>query len=69
MLSAMNSWIGHLSLSRKLTGLGILTSAASLALAAVVLVAYDRSRSREEGTAPDTAITSPLRRPRESRGR
>ena len=46
--------IGHerlgfrrLSLARKLTAMGILTSATSLVIAAVVLVAYDRASSRE----------------------
>jgi signal transduction histidine kinase/DNA-binding response OmpR family regulator/HPt (histidine-containing phosphotransfer) domain-containing protein len=41
------AWIRRLSLARKLTALGILTSATSLVIAAVVLVAYDRDRARE----------------------
>jgi len=43
----VNAWIRRLSLARKLTTMGILTSATSLAIAAVVLVAYDRASSRE----------------------
>src|SRR6185503_1935829 len=39
--------IRRLSLARKLTAMGIVTSAASLVVAAMVLVAYDRASSRE----------------------
>jgi two-component system, sensor histidine kinase and response regulator len=42
-----NGWIRRLSLARKLTAIGILTSATSLAIAAAALVVYDRSSSRE----------------------
>jgi signal transduction histidine kinase/CheY-like chemotaxis protein len=55
MLSTMNARIHRFSLARKLTGLGILTSAASLVIAAVVLVAYDRASSRER-LLGDTAL-------------
>jgi two-component system sensor histidine kinase/response regulator len=41
------AWIRRLSLARKLTAMGILTSATSLVIAAVVLVAYDRVSWRE----------------------
>jgi signal transduction histidine kinase len=43
----MNAWVRRLSLARRLTAMGVLTSAASLVVAAVVLVAYDRASSRE----------------------
>jgi two-component system sensor histidine kinase/response regulator len=43
----VNAWVRRLSLAGKLTALGILTSTASLATAAAVLVVYDRSSSRE----------------------
>ena len=46
MRSIFPAWIRRLSLARKLTAMGILTSATSLAIAAVVLVAYDGGRSR-----------------------
>jgi signal transduction histidine kinase/DNA-binding response OmpR family regulator len=42
----MNGWIRGLSLARKLTAMGIATSAVSLVIAAAALVAYDRSGSR-----------------------
>jgi signal transduction histidine kinase/CheY-like chemotaxis protein/HPt (histidine-containing phosphotransfer) domain-containing protein len=44
--SIFPAWIRRLSLARKLTAMGILTSATSLVIAAVVLVAYDGGRSR-----------------------
>jgi two-component system, sensor histidine kinase and response regulator len=44
---AVSTWISHLSLAQKLTAIGILTSATSLVIAAIVLVAYDRASSRE----------------------
>ena len=43
MPSILRTWIKRLSLARKLTAMGILTSATSLVIAAAVLVAYDRS--------------------------
>ena len=45
MPSILRTWIKRLSLARKLTAMGILTSATSLVIAAAVLVAYDRSNS------------------------
>jgi signal transduction histidine kinase/DNA-binding response OmpR family regulator len=47
MLHSVKAWIRGLSLARKLTAMGILTSATSLVIAAVALVAYDRASSRE----------------------
>ena len=44
---SFRAWIRQLSLGRKLTAISILTSATSLVIAAVVLVAYDRASSRE----------------------
>jgi signal transduction histidine kinase/CheY-like chemotaxis protein/HPt (histidine-containing phosphotransfer) domain-containing protein len=43
----LNAWVRRLSLASKLTAIGILTSAASLVIAAAVLVVYDRASSRE----------------------
>jgi signal transduction histidine kinase/DNA-binding response OmpR family regulator/HPt (histidine-containing phosphotransfer) domain-containing protein len=43
----VRGWFGRLSLARKLTGIGILTGAASLGAAAAVLVVYDRASSRD----------------------
>ena len=47
--TAFRAWVGRLSLARKLTAIGILATAASLVMAAVVLVAYD-------GAAPATVF-------------
>ena len=44
---SVNTWIRRLSIARKLTAIGIITSVASLVIAAAVLIAYDRSSSRE----------------------
>jgi signal transduction histidine kinase/CheY-like chemotaxis protein len=43
----LDAWVRRLSLARKLTAIGILTSATSLVIAAAVLVVYDRASSRE----------------------
>jgi signal transduction histidine kinase/CheY-like chemotaxis protein/HPt (histidine-containing phosphotransfer) domain-containing protein len=45
-----------MSLARKLTAMGILTSAASLVMAAVVLVAYDRASSRDRMLADTVSL-------------
>ena len=47
-VDALRSRFRALSLSRKLTAMGILTSAASLAIAALVLVAYDRVETKAD---------------------
>jgi two-component system sensor histidine kinase/response regulator len=47
-VNAVRASLRRLSLARKLTGMGILTSAASLIIAAVVLVAYDRASSKAD---------------------
>jgi two-component system sensor histidine kinase/response regulator len=44
----MKAWIRRLSLARKLTAMGIITSAMSLLIAAVAIVAYDRASARED---------------------
>jgi len=43
----IRNWFAHLSLARKLTAIGVVTSAASLILACAVFVAYDVSSSRQ----------------------
>jgi signal transduction histidine kinase/CheY-like chemotaxis protein len=43
----VNAWVRRLSLARKLTAIGIFTSATSLVTAAAVLVVYDRASSRD----------------------
>jgi signal transduction histidine kinase/DNA-binding response OmpR family regulator len=44
---SVSLWIRRLSIAHKLTAIGIITSVASLLIAASVLIAYDRSSSRE----------------------
>ncbi len=46
--NVVGRWFRELSLSQKLTAMGILTSATSLAIAAVVLVAYDRVNAKAD---------------------
>src|SRR5580704_1175206 len=43
----LSAWVRRLSLARKLTAIGIFTSATSLVTAAAVLVVYDRASSRD----------------------
>ena len=47
VVSALHGWVGRMSLARKLTSLGIATSAVSLIVAGVMLIAYDRRSSRD----------------------
>jgi two-component system, sensor histidine kinase and response regulator len=47
VVDAVRAWIRRVSIANKLTALGIVTSAASLLIASLVLVAYDRASSRE----------------------
>src|SRR5881397_1562980 len=47
-MSKVKWWLDNLSLAGKLTAIGIAASASSLAIAAVVLVAYDRSNSKAD---------------------
>jgi len=44
---SVNNWIRRVSIARKLTAIGIITSVTSLVIAAAVLIAYDRSSSKE----------------------
>jgi signal transduction histidine kinase/CheY-like chemotaxis protein len=43
----VRTWLAHLSLARRLTAIGVLTSAAALVVACAVLMAYDVSASRQ----------------------
>ena len=44
----VKSWIQRVSIARKLTGIGIITSVSSLVMVAAVLLIYDRSNSRAD---------------------
>ena len=48
LADAVKAWIRRLSLARKLTAMGILTSFVSLAIATGVPVAYDRASSKQD---------------------
>ena len=45
---SVNHWIRRVSIARKLTGIGIITSVSSLVMVAAVLLIYDRSNSRAD---------------------
>jgi signal transduction histidine kinase/DNA-binding response OmpR family regulator len=47
MRRRISTWFAHLSLARKLTAIGVVTSALSLVLACAVFLAYDFSTSRQ----------------------
>ena len=47
IVSTARAWVRRVSIADKLTALGIITSAASLAIASLVLVVYDHSSSLE----------------------
>jgi hypothetical protein len=47
VVNAGRALISRASIAQKLTALGIVTTAASLAIASIVLIIYDRSSSRE----------------------
>jgi signal transduction histidine kinase/CheY-like chemotaxis protein len=46
-MHTLSWWFGNLSLARKLTAIGVVTSTASLVVACTVLLAYDVSSSRQ----------------------
>jgi two-component system, sensor histidine kinase and response regulator len=47
MYQRVNNWFAHLSLARKLTGISVVATVASLILACAVFMAYDYSNSRD----------------------
>ena len=46
-VSVLRGWVRHASIAHKLMGLAIVTTVASLVIASVVLVIYDRASARE----------------------
>src|ERR1700674_292254 len=46
-MHTLSRWFGNLSLARKLTAIGVVTSTASLVVACAALLAYDVSSSRQ----------------------
>src|SRR5262245_44708193 len=56
-LRSLSTWYTRLSLARKLTGIGVVTSTVSLVVAAAILMAFDLSNARNRLVA-DTGMLS-----------